>query len=89
MLQRNDTGYVQQVRAWPTEDHPDHAPFDVGAGEEIDFPVLLAGFAPLDPPADEASDAEPQGDAPAKPARKNAAKAAAQAGDSTEGGEPA
>ncbi len=82
--QRNDTGYAQQVRAWPTDDYPDHAPFDVGPGEEIDFPRRVGAFTLLDPePAAEAPDQALS----AKPARKAGAAKNAAAG--AEGGEPA
>lgn len=38
MRQRNDTEYHQHVMAWPE-------PFEVGPGDVIDHPVLLAGFS--------------------------------------------
>lgn len=87
--QRNDTGYVQQVRAWPTDDYPDHVPFDVGSGEEIDFPRRVGAFTLLDPePGAETGTAETPDPSPAaKPARKGAAAKSADTG--AEGGEPA
>lgn len=77
MRQRNDTGYEKHVSAWPTEEHPDWAPFDVGVGEEVDFPVLIGGFTQVE---DEPSKKE---DEPSKPRRKDAAAAADK-----EAGEP-
>ena len=52
MRQRNDSGSVLHVSAWPTDLEPDRAPFDVGPGEEIDFPELLAGFTGIEPAQD-------------------------------------
>jgi hypothetical protein len=53
--QRNDTEYTQHVMAWPTEEHPDYAPFEVAPGEVTDrHHELLAGFTALEdekPPA--------------------------------------
>lgn len=80
MRQRNDTGYTQQVSAWPTDEHPDLAPFEVLPGEECDHPDLLAGFTAV-----ELSEPAPEPAPIAKPAKKSAATPAA----STEGGEPA
>lgn len=48
MRQRNDSGYSQHVMAWPTAEHPDRLPFEVPAGEVVDFPEPLAGFTPLE-----------------------------------------
>lgn len=82
MRQRNDSGSVLHVSAWPTEQDPGRRPFAKGPGEEVDFPELLAGFTPLDPPGDEAPAEEGPAEAaeakPAKPTRssKNAAAAA-------------
>lgn len=47
MRQRNDTGYEQNVSAWPTKEHPHLAPFTVGVNEEIDFPYHIGGFTIL------------------------------------------
>ena len=44
MRQRNDSGHVVDVAAFPDEEHPDRHPFVVGPGEVVDFPDLLAGF---------------------------------------------
>lgn len=65
MRQRNDTGYTQHVMAWPT-------PFEVGHGEIIDHPTLLAGFTAAPEPA-------------ARPKKTAAAPAATP---ETKGGEP-
>jgi hypothetical protein len=75
MWQRNKSGYAQEVSAWPTDDDPTRAPFRVGVDEDIDFPELLAGFVPVDKPADEP--------APKAARRKDAAAAA-----DTKEGEP-
>lgn len=87
MRQRNDSGSVLHVSAWPTEQDPDRRPFVKGPGEEIDFPELLAGFTPLDPPGDEAAaEAEPAAPAeakPAKPTRSSKSAAAAAGGSDT------
>lgn len=72
MWQRNATEYAQNVSAWPTDDDPTRAPFTVAPNEEIDFPELLAGFVPVDKPADE-------------PAPKTRRKDAAVAADTKEG----
>jgi hypothetical protein len=58
--QRNTSGYTQHVSAWPTEQFPDHRPFDVGDGEECDFPELLAGFEPTAAPKPKKSAAAAQ-----------------------------
>lgn len=81
MRQRNTSGYTQQVSAWPTDEYPDLAPFEVPPGEECDHPELLAGFTAVEEPEPEPSPAP----APSKPAKKSAAAPAT----STEGGEPA
>jgi len=73
--QRNDTSYTQSISAWPTDEHPDLAPFEVPPGGECDHPELLAGFTAVDGPEPTAS---------AKASKKPATKT-----DSTEGGEPA
>lgn len=82
MRQRNDSGSVLHVSAWPTEQDPDRRPFVKGPGEEIDFPELLAGFTPLDEPVDEAAAgvAEPAEAKPAKAARSSKSAAAAAGG---------
>lgn len=84
MRQRNDSGSVLHVSAYPTEQDPDRRPFVKGPGEEVDFPQLLAGFTPLDPPAEgpEADGSEQQ--AGAKPAKstRSSRNAAAAAGGS-------
>lgn len=85
MRQRNDSGSVLHVSAWPTEQDPDRRPFAKGPGEEIDFPELLAGFTPLDPPDDEAAaEVEPAGPVEAKPVKptRSSKSAAAAAGGS-------
>lgn len=84
MRQRNDTGHAQTVMAWPTEADPDRRPFVVGPGEETDFPELLAGFTPLDPPDDEAAAeaTEPAEAKPIKPTRSSKSAAASAAGGS-------
>lgn len=79
MRQRNDTGYTQNVSAWPTDEHPDLAPFEVPPGGECDHPELLAGFTAVEEP-------EPAPAPAAKPAKK---PTAAQPATSPEGGEPA
>lgn len=76
MRQRNDTGYTQNVSAWPTDEHPDLAPFEVPPGCECDHPDLLAGFSAV-----ETSETAPA----AKPTKKTTAAQVA----STEGGESA
>ena len=86
MRQRNDSGSVLHVSAWPTEQDPDRRPFAKGPGEEIDFPELLAGFTPLDAPDGEApaesAPAEPVEAKPAKPTRSSKNTAASAAGGS-------
>lgn len=72
MRQRNDTGYTQNVSAWPTDDYPDLAPFEVPPDGECDHPTLLAGFIAIAP-------------APAEPKTK---KPAAVPAATTQGGEP-
>lgn len=97
MRQRNDTGHVQDVSAWPTDEHTDLRPRTVGPGEEIDHPALIGGFTSLepdpepepDPDAAEQTDSDTAASDAAQPAakpstRKNAKSAAAA---STEGGE--
>lgn len=86
MRQRNDSGSVLHVSAWPTEQDPDRRPFVKGPGEETDFPEPLAGFTPLDEPDGEdakADTADPAEAKPAKPTRssKNAAASAAGGSD--------
>lgn len=84
MRQRNDSGSVLHVSAWPTEQEPDRRPFVVGPGEEKDFPELLAGFTPLDPSeGDDTGAVEAVPDAkPAKPTRSSKNAAASAAGGS-------
>lgn len=66
MRQRNDTGHVQDVMAWPTEEHPELRPFTAAPGEVVDRPVLFSGFTLLDsPPADESELADSAQDASA------------------------
>lgn len=77
MRQRNDTGYAQNVSAWPTDEYPDLAPFEALPGGEYDHPVLLPGFTAID---------EPDPAPTAKPGKKNSTAAPAT---SPEGGEPA
>lgn len=57
MWQRNDTGHVVDVAAYPDEDHPDRRPFSVGPGEVTDFDELLGGFTETDAPDTPAEDA--------------------------------
>lgn len=59
MWQRNDSGHVVDVAAYPDEEHPGRHPFTVGPGEAVEFPELLAGFTevPSEEPAE--SDTEP------------------------------
>lgn len=96
MRQRNTSGSVLHVSAWPTEQYPDHHPFDAGPGEEVDFPQLLAGFTLLDPPdgaegdpADEPAGAVAADGAPVpagprpKPTRSSKNAAAAAGGSDT------
>lgn len=64
MKQRNDTGETQHVSVWPSEEHPDWAPFAIGPGEETDFPKRIGTLTLLK---------EPEGQ---KPKRKDAAVAA-------------
>lgn len=73
MRQRNDTGHVQDVSAWPTKEHPDLRPFTVGPGEEIDHPTLIGGFTSLEP--EPAPDPDPDG---AEEAESGTAAEAAQ-----------
>jgi hypothetical protein len=75
--QRNDSGYAQSVSAWPTDEHPDLAPFEVPPGGECDHPELLAGFTAV---------ADPESTPAIKTAKKTSGAAAAA---SPEGGEPA
>lgn len=82
MRQRNDSGSVLHVSAWPTEQDPDRRPFVKGPGEEIDFPELLAGFTPLDEAAAEAEPAGPVEAKPVKPTRSSKNAAASAAGGS-------
>lgn len=88
MRQRNDTGYVRHVSAWPTDEYPDLSPFTVGPGEVVDHPQLLAGFTSLEPPPEPAAEPEALAEAPPEPAvaprpKKNAAQPAiASGGDS-------
>jgi hypothetical protein len=87
--QRNDSGHALHVSAWPTEKEPDRAPFDVGPGEEKDFPTLLAGFTSLEPaepdepdePQDESDDGAAV-EAKPKPRGKAAAKTDSAGGGS-------
>lgn len=69
MRQRNDTGHVMDVAAYPDEEHPDRHPFTVGPGEVVEFPELLGGFAEVA--------AEEQPDSDAEPAAKTRKRASA------------
>ena len=98
MRQRNDTGSVLHVSAWPTDDQPDRAPFDVGPGEETDFPEPLAGFTALDPDVtvldaetfDDQGPAEPNARTRTGARRLRQSVTTGQPSDtSSEGGEPA
>lgn len=79
MRQRNDSGYTQQVSAWPTDEYPNLVPFEVPPGEECDHPELLAGFIAVE-------ESEPAPAPTTKPAKK---PTAVQPATSPEGGEPA
>lgn len=83
MRQRNDTGHVVDVAAYPTDEHPGLHPFSVGPGEVIDFPELLGGFTETEAQAD--ADAGADSDAehdPATGAKTTSRKRAAQAATS-------
>lgn len=71
MRQRNTSGHVVDVAAFPTDEHPDDHPFSVGPREEIDFRDLLGGFTPIQDEADAAPDS-----APTKTTRKRASEPA-------------
>lgn len=92
MRQRNDSGHVLHVSAWPTEKEPGRSPFDVGPGEECDFPQLLAGFTSLEPPepdeAPDEEDPEPATEPDAAPAAKPKTRTKTASADAPEGGEP-
>lgn len=75
MRQRNTSGYVLDVWAYPTEQDPDRRPFTVGPQEEIDFPELLAGFTAIGP------ESGPDAGAPARARKTTAAKTDAEGGD--------
>ena len=72
MKQRNDTGYEKDIMVWPEEGEPETVTRRVGAGEEIDFPTLLAGFTVVE-------------DKPVAPEPKAKSKEAAAAADTKEG----
>ena len=76
MWQRNDSGHVLDVAAYPTDEDPGRQPFTVGPGEFKEFPELLAGFVETDPPGDADEPAEDAAPAAAKSARKRAATSA-------------
>jgi hypothetical protein len=83
MRQRNDSGHVVDVAAYPDEEHLEWRPFTVGPGEVVEFPELLGGFTEIDAPGDAGASAETDGDtapAAAKSARKRAAAAPAPEG---------
>jgi hypothetical protein len=82
--QRNDSGSVLHVSAWPTDLEPDRSPRDVGPAEEIDFPELLGGFTSLQPPEPEPAADPPAVEAAAKPKTRSKGTAA----DGAEGGDP-
>lgn len=88
MRQRNDTANALHVSAWPTDDDPDRAPFDVQIGEEIDFPRLLAGFTSLEPPEDPESPATESAAEAAPAAKPKSRTKSTDTADATEGGEP-
>jgi hypothetical protein len=84
MRQRNDSGHVVDVAAYPTDENPEWRPFSVGPGEVVEFPELLGGFTEIDAPgdADESADAgDETAPAAAKSARKRAASAPVPEGD--------
>lgn len=85
MRQRNDTGHVVDVMAWPTEQYPDLRPFTAGPGEVKDHPLPLGGFTLLDPdaadPVPESDSQAPAADAP----RAGRSRAKAAAGAAPEG----
>lgn len=85
MRQRNDTGHVVDVMAWPTDDHPDLRPFTAGPGQVEDYPFVLGGWTPLHEPdrSEAGEDAAPPAAAesaaagsPAKPTRTRSRSAA-------------
>lgn len=78
MRQRNDTGHVQDVMAWPTDEHPELRPFTAAPGEVVDRPVLLAGFTLLEPPADDERGLSGQGSDGAAEAAERGTQAAAE-----------
>jgi hypothetical protein len=80
MRQRNDTGHVVDVAAYPTDEHPEQRPFTVGPHEDVDFPELLAGFVEVVSGAP----VEEQSESDAEPAAKTTRKRAVAA-PSTEG----
>lgn len=86
MWQRNDTGHVQDVAAYPTDEEPSRHPFTVGPGEVVDFPMLLAGFTETEAPAlaestDDASADSAAAGADESGAKKTTRKRAAAAAD--------
>jgi hypothetical protein len=72
--QRNDTGHVVDVAAYPTDKHPEDRPFSVGPGEAKDFHDLIGGFTPIE----DQPEPEP---APKTTTRKRAEPAPAPEGD--------
>lgn len=76
MRQRNDTGHVVDVAAYPTDAHPGDRPFTVGPGEVVQFHDLLGGFTALDDEPESTVDP-----APAKTTRKRAEQAPVPEGD--------
>lgn len=77
MWQRNPTGEVRQVMTWPTEEDPERQIFNVGPGEEIDYPELLGGFILLDEPAEQTETVAPEPEAPSSEAPEETAAVAA------------
>lgn len=78
MRQRNTSGHVVDVAAYPTDEHPEDRPFSVGPGEEVDFRALLGGFTSLEP-----------GPEPEPAPTKSSTRRRAEAAPSTEGDEQA
>lgn len=74
MRQRNDSGHVVDVAAFPDEDHPEDHPFRVGPGEVVDFHDLIGGLTPLE------DEPEPEPERTPAKSRKRPEAATAQEG---------
>lgn len=88
MRQRNDSGSVLHVSAWPTDQEPDRSPFDVGPGEERDFPQLLGGFTSLEPEPETGEQSAVDGEPDTAGAAKSKTRSKNAGATGTEGGEP-